>query len=104
MSTADSELLSSVMTTSGAVQVVRLRGELDLAAADNIKDALLMLSATTVVVDLEQLTFLDASGLSALLVARTGITATGRRFKIRGARGLVRRVFEVTDLAHPLED
>ena len=74
------------------VQVVSLHGQLDLANADRVRDALVAATGPRVVVDLSDLRFLDSSGIAALLSARSQITQSGRAFELRGAHGVVRRV------------
>ncbi len=81
------------------VHVVSLHGQLDLANADRVRDAIIGAAGSTVVVDLSDLQFLDSSGIAALLSARSRITDTGHGFEVRGAQGIVRRVLEVTGLA-----
>lgn len=88
----------------GDTHFVRLRGELDMATADFLHGTLVKVAGSTVVVDLSELRFIDAAGLSALMVSRRDITAAGHRFGITGANALVRKVFELTDLAHFLDD
>lgn len=89
---------------SGDDHLVTLYGELDLRDAERVRRTLVEISASgsSVVVDLSGLEFIDAKGLSALLVAKREITARGDRMEIRNARGLVRRVFEVTRLTELL--
>ena len=81
------------------VHVVSLYGQLDLANADQVRDALIGVAGSTVVVDLSGLHFLDSSGIAALLSARGEITQAGHDFELRGAQGIVRRVLELTGLA-----
>lgn len=80
------------------VHVVSLHGQLDLANADRVRDALVGIAGSTVVVDLTDLKFLDSSGIAALVSARSQIMDAGHGFELRGARGIVRRVLEVTGL------
>jgi anti-anti-sigma factor len=100
---ADAYLSLDVVDDGEGTHFVVLHGELDLAQAERVHDVLLETAGSTVV-DLTDLAFLDAAGLSALLRARRQITAAGHRLVIRGAHGLVRRVFEITHVAHLLED
>lgn len=92
------------LATDGHRNVVRLRGELDLAYAAPVRAALASVAGHEVEVDLSALTFLDAAGLSALLAARRAVTARGHRLRFCGAVPAVRRVFELTDLAAVLDD
>lgn len=85
--------------------LVRLDGELDLASASGVEGALVEVTGSMVVVDLENLTLLDASGLTALLRAKQAIEQQGDRLVVRNAHGLVARVLEITGLdAHLLGD
>lgn len=80
------------------VHIVSLHGQLDLANADEVRDALIRVAGSTVVVDLTDVQFLDSSGIAALLSARKKILQAGNGFKLRGASGIVNRVFELTGL------
>lgn len=88
--------------SAGDRQVVRLHGELDLAYAAPVRAALAGVAGAEVIVDLRHLTFIDASGLSALLAARREMAEQGRRLVLVGAVAQVRRVFELTGLGQLL--
>lgn len=92
------------VTEAGDVHVVSLHGQLDLASAGPVRDALVKFAGSTVVVDLSDLRFLDSSGIAALLSARSQIMQGGHGFQLRGAHGIVRRVLEVTGLAFLLAE
>lgn len=92
------------LTNSGDRQVVRLVGELDLAYAGPVRAALVGIAGPEVVVDLSDLTFIDASGLSALVAARGQMATEGHRLLLVGAGSAVRRVFELTGLADLLTE
>lgn len=87
---------------AGDMHVVSLHGQLDMANADRVRDALISVAGSTVVVDLADLQFCDSSGIAALLGARSRITEAGHGFELRGANGIVRRVFEITGLSELL--
>ena len=59
------------------VHIVTLHGELDIASADGLADALVEVAGSTVVVDLSGLTFMDSSGIGALVVARNRVLSEG---------------------------
>jgi anti-anti-sigma factor len=88
----------------GDVHHVRLAGEIDHGVAPELESRLLEIAGSLVDVDLSDVTFLDARGLGALLRARQRVTEAGHEFRLRGAHGIVRRVFAITDLDHLLED
>ncbi len=84
--------------TEGARVVVALHGELDLATAPELDDVLTQHAGAELVVDLEDLTFLDSSGLAVLL------RATARRtLALRRPNQLVLRVLETTGVADRFE-
>lgn len=82
----------------GSRHVVRLHGELDMLNANELRDFLVRIAGSTVVVDLSDLRFIDSSGITALMSARKEILAIGQGFEVRCATGIVRRVFEITGL------
>jgi len=83
-----------------------LYGELDIAAATAFEAALEELERERperLVLDLRGLTFLDSTGLRALLGADTRAREAGRRVTILQGPEAVRRVFEITGLEGRLE-
>jgi anti-anti-sigma factor len=83
-----------------------LYGELDIAATTRFEAALAELeqdSPERLLLDLRGLTFLDSTGLRALLVADTRAREAGRRLTILQGPEAVRRVFEITGLEERLE-
>lgn len=87
-----------------SLHVVQVYGELDLLHADEFRRELVAIAGSTVRVDLSGLRFIDSTGLTVLLAARDEIISLGHGFELRGASGVVRRVFEITGLAHLLTD
>lgn len=84
--------------------LVALRGELDAVGAEYLPDQLMPITRPDIVVDLEGLTFIDAAGISALLKVKMHHEQQGHSLSLVKARGLVRRVFELADLAHLLAE
>src|SRR5690348_15930640 len=78
--------------------LLRLGGEFDLEAHQALRDALLppIAAGQDVLVDFGAVTFLDSESLGALIEGFNAADAAGRRLRITGARGAVRRVLEVT--------
>lgn len=105
---ASLERMSRTLTVDvdewGEIHVVRLRGELDFSTASAVHDRIRSMSCSTVHIDLSALTFCDARGLSALVSAKQQRGDDGCHVTIAGARGIVRRLFDVTGLAHELDD
>ena len=84
------------------VVCVALRGEIDLAAADAVgRELRTVLDEYVVplVLDLGDVTFLDSSGMRALLVAHRRSAAEGRALTIVDASLPVRRVIELSGTA-----
>jgi anti-anti-sigma factor len=79
---------------------VTLRGELDLATAHLLADRLRLLRERhdTVVLDLEELTFIDAAGVRVILGAAQDSQNDGWAFTVTRGSGVVRRLFELLDL------
>lgn len=91
-------------TSRGVQHLVRLVGELDLSDADRVRDVLVDQAGSTVVLDLTDLRFVDAAGVAGIVSAYRLIGAAGHELRVRGARGIVRRVFEITELGYLLRD
>jgi anti-sigma B factor antagonist len=81
------------------VHVVALHGELDIVSADWLAGALVEIAGSTVVVDLSDLTFMDCSGIDALVAARNRILAEGLgRIVLARPGAIARRVLEIVGL------
>jgi anti-anti-sigma factor len=82
------------------VAVVVASGEVDLASAEALERettaALVQAETAEVVVDLSGVTFLDSSGISALVKQRRLADEHGKLMRISGARGTVRDVLRLT--------
>ena len=79
--------------------VVRLSGELDVEPAPHLCalfDALVEDHQTTILVDLEMLTFCDSVGLSALIHGYNACRGAGGTFRVTGDTGLVTRLLRAT--------
>ncbi len=87
------------VSTVGAVGLVRLRGELDLANSRELDEQLAAVDLGTTVVDLVELGFVDSSGLAALVAARERSRERGRELVLTRPQENVRRVLEMTGLA-----
>jgi anti-anti-sigma factor len=91
------------VTTSADGDSVRVAvaGECDLAVRDQFSSALLAGVARfpTVIVDLAKVTFLDSSGLDALVAAHREARARNGRVYLVGATGVVADVLELTGVS-----
>jgi len=85
--------------------VVRLRGELDLHNAGEVRDALASVAASSprrVVVDLEEVDFVDSTALGVFVEARAALK--GKAAFVLAAPGPeTRRALEVSGLARVLD-
>ena len=87
--------------------VLAVTGEVDAATVPALEEAATALlaadEATALALDFSGVTFCDSAGLRVLLKLRDAASVNGGSVRIRGASGLVARVFEVTGLG-PLFD
>lgn len=75
--------LEIVNEREGAVPVLRLLGTLDISTVDQLRErtiALLEEEAPAVTVDLAQVTFVDSSGLGALLAGKKRAMEKGKEY------------------------
>ena len=94
--------------------VVFLTGELDMATAPDLTAVLAPLveyGPHEVVLDFSDLSFIDSSGIAALVDTQHRLGEQGRHLAIQNALGGTVRVFEIAGLLdflnvrpHPLED
>lgn len=100
------EILEVRTENSSAGVTVALRGELDLSTVGKVQDELRRVEAdepALVVLDLSSLTFLDSTGLRAVVTADERAREGGRRFVIVRGPDAVQRVFTITRLEERLE-
>jgi anti-sigma B factor antagonist len=101
MMAGDAEQLSMVVERQGGRVLVRLRGELDIATAPMLANALNNANSEFVV-DLAELAFLDASGLDTLADASARAEQGGHHLAVINADSFTQRIFELTGLDHLL--
>jgi anti-sigma B factor antagonist len=85
--------------------VVTLAGELDMANAPLLQDAIEsaeLVAAKTVVLDLQGLTFLDSTGLRIILAAREQCWRRGQEFAVTPGSQQVQRLLSVTGVGEHL--
>ncbi len=78
--------------------IVRVSGELDLAARDRLFLACTARHRLSIVVDLSAVTFMDCGGYGGIVAARNVVEADGRMLTMRGARGKPGRFLDL--IAH----
>ena len=92
------DFFSLEIATVDGVHVFALRGELDVASSERLQQELTV-ATNPIVVGLPELTFIDSSGLTALIhahVEKTGVEADSRCVAPPGS---VRRVLEIAGLS-----
>jgi anti-sigma B factor antagonist len=85
----------------GGTSVVAVSGEVDVHSAPALRDAITALLASgerSVVVDLSEVSFLDSTGLGALVSARTAAGTTGGSLPLVCTHERVLRLFTITGL------
>jgi anti-sigma B factor antagonist len=90
----------------GDEHVVRLFGEFDITGFDRVDDELRRIQSNgqpLVTLDLRGLTFIDSSGIRAILKADARARALGRRLRLIAGPERVHKVFRITRLDDHLE-
>jgi anti-sigma B factor antagonist len=86
-------------------RVIEPQGDIDLATAPKLKaalDAAIDASARFVLVDFEDVAFLDSTGIGVLLSAERKLRARGGKLIVVCDVPLIRRVFEIAGLTDVL--
>lgn len=94
--------LSMHVTEHDGICTLVLKGELDMASAPGLRERLLDLFAggvRQVVIDLAELTYVESVGLGVLVGALKRYRAAAGDLQLRGPRGQVSEVLELTSLA-----
>ena len=82
-----------------------LVGEFDMSAVEyfqSVVEEVATSNGDVVVVDLAALTFIDSSGVSALIEMRRRLAADGRGLRVENVSPPAARVFEMIGLTHVL--
>jgi anti-anti-sigma factor len=101
----DDAPLNVATAVEDGVARVAIEGELDLDRADEVAAELAALpsqGATSVIVDVGGLSFIDSSGLRALLTAREQLEGSGARLHLTNLSPAVERVLDMTGTRHLL--
>jgi stage II sporulation protein AA (anti-sigma F factor antagonist) len=83
--------------------IVFVQGEIDMSAGLEIRDALstAQQGSPDVIVDVSDVTFMDSTGINALLRAHRQMPPGGS-LRVAGATSAVRRVFDITGVSELL--
>jgi anti-anti-sigma factor len=96
-------------TTPAGAGVLHVSGELDLATAPVLDEAIAELGTNPVVIDLSECTFLDSAGVRVLLAGARALTADNRSLRVVTDDPRTLRVLEITAVdtliaVHPTVD
>lgn len=86
---------------AGPIYVIDVVGEMDLYNAFKLKDLVRKMIDSNVasfVLNLEQVGYMDSSGIGALLYVHSELKKKGLPLRITGVTGSVRKVIELTKL------
>jgi anti-sigma B factor antagonist len=100
------DILEVTTQDSGARVTISLKGELDLSSVGKVQEELRRVEAeepALLVLDLSNLTFLDSTGLRAVVTADERAREQGRRLVVVRGPDAVQRVFTITRLEERLE-
>jgi anti-sigma B factor antagonist len=100
------EVLEIDVADREGLRVLRLTGELDMAGVEQFERLLSAdraPEAAKIVVDLRGLTFIDSSGLRALIMADQRVRGEGGHFVVVRGSDRVNQVLEMTGVAGHIE-
>ena len=86
--------------------IVAPAGEIDLATAPGLEAALeraVEEGAEGVLLDLDQVSFIDSTGLRTVLAARDRCRERGQQFEVTEGSGQVKRLFAITGIGAQLD-
>jgi anti-sigma B factor antagonist len=80
--------------------VVHIDGDIDVATSDRLREEMSQLvdSGPNLVLDLNEVAFMDTIGISTLLATRSSVMEHGGSLAVRNPSSTVRRVLEMTGL------
>jgi len=103
----DENLLQIAISVGEEGPIVHLTGELDPHTAPLLADAVTPYhrdaETRQVVLDLEQLRFIDSSGLRVIIATEQALRERGARLVLRSPSEATRRLLEITDLLGRLD-
>jgi anti-anti-sigma factor len=100
------DILEVTTQDSGGQVTISLKGELDLSSVGKVQEELRRVEAEgppLLILDLSDLTFLDSTGLRAVVTADERARDKGRRLVVVRGPDAVQRVFAITRLEERLE-
>ena len=102
---SDDKRFRTDISRAGDRVTVKLYGELDLATAPQLQESLVAIGhddAIEVVLDFEELKFIDSVGLSVVIVEHKRLKASGGTLVIQYPSTRTRKLFDVSGLSSHL--
>lgn len=99
------DVVAEVLDAAAGPVTFRLGGEFAVPDVESFAPTVapFLGARRDVIIDLTDVTFLDSSGIAALVTTRQQVLGYGGQFELRGVSSRARRVLEVSGLA-PLFD
>ena len=100
-------LLETRSQEQNGVVTIALSGDLDLATAPILSEKLAPFEGngvSTIILDLQDLTFIDSTGMHTFLEARNRAMSNGQRLLVRGASSTAQRYINIVGLQFLLDD
>lgn len=94
------------VTRNGTATIVAPKGDLDMAVADTMRRSLMDLvdrKQARIIVDLGRVSYVDSSGLGALVASMKHARSAGGDIKLCALQDDVRAIFEMTRLIKVME-
>ena len=97
---------STEVVREGGATVIHVTGEIDMATAERLRDAIEphLGPEQTIVLDLSRVAFMDSACLSVLVQARGRLTADGGSLVLRNPSDAARRILTVIRAEGLIED
>jgi anti-sigma B factor antagonist len=92
------ELSLDVSSDREGEVVIAVAGEVEMTTAPQLADCILEHARTNVVVDLAEVTFLDSTGITALVRGYNELRKNGYTLRTTGERDVILRVLEISGL------
>ena len=100
---AMNEVCTVESTVGAGATRITVRGELDAMSAPDLHAALAAASEGDVELDLAGVTFIDSSGLAAVIEAYMRLRPTGRRLVVVGRSHVVQRLLDLSGVSTQLD-
>jgi anti-anti-sigma factor len=99
------EAFSTEVNATDGATVIHVRGEIDIATAERLRDAIEphMGPDQTIVLDLSQVDFMDSSVLHVLVQARGRLTEDGGSLVLRNPSRVAHRLLSIAGATYLLE-